>query len=94
MAKDEYDPEIQSVIDRFIRGDISLRTKATRDPAKDQRNLPKKSQADWADSHEEAKAKIAGKKSKDGNYYERLANRGHDRTGDDDGADSDSGKPG
>lgn len=84
MSKPEYDPEIQSVIDRFIRGDIPLRTKAQATPEKAP-PLPAKSQKNWADSHEEAVTKVKNKKAHEGNYYERLANRGLNRKGDMDG---------
>lgn len=85
MTEPEYDPEIQSVIKRFISGEVSLRTNAAKDPAKDRRNLPKKSQTDWADSHEEAVKKLENKKAYEGNYYERLEQRGLNQKGDMDG---------
>jgi len=89
MSKDQYDPEIQSVIDRFIAGEVSIRTKDAKDPAKDRRNLPKKSQAGWADSHEEAVKKLEDKRQNQGNYYERLSNRGLNRKGGADESDDD-----
>lgn len=81
MAKDEYDPEIQSVIDRFIAGEIPLTTKAQQTPDRKPK-MPVKSQADWANSHEEGAEMARNRRARDGNYYERLSNRGLNRTGD------------
>lgn len=84
MAKSEYDPVIQGVIDRFVRGDIPLRTKVARTADKAP-PMPAKSQAQWPNTHEEAVKKLKGKKARDGNYYERLENRGINRKGGEDG---------
>lgn len=80
MAQDEYDPEIQSVIDRFVRGDISLRSKKSRDTREPK--MPKVSTTGWADSHEEAVEKVKKTRRAKANYYERLENRGTNKKGD------------
>lgn len=85
MTENEYDPEIQAVIKRFISGEVSLRSNASTDPAKDRRNLPQKSQRSWANTHEEAVEKLKNKKAHEGNYYERLEQRGLNQKGDMDG---------
>lgn len=62
MAKEyEYDPEIQTVIDRFIAGDIEVKNRPAIDPA-DHRPPPKIDTSKWHNSHESAEKALNDRK--------------------------------
>lgn len=75
-GNEEYPPGVQSIIDRFIAGEIEPTDKVTKIGKHDR---PVTSSRDgWHDDHESAVEGLENKKAQEGNYYERLKNRGRD----------------
>jgi hypothetical protein len=83
MTNYEYDPEIQGVIDRFIAGEILTKEEKAAQRKKDTviKNRAPNESRDWHEDHESAVKHVKGKPQREGNYYERLENRGINRTG-------------
>jgi hypothetical protein len=59
--EEEYPPEIQAVIDRFISGEIELKNKPPVDPV-DRRPIPKLDTSKWHNSHESAEKALNDRK--------------------------------